>query len=256
MFTRVFVLQCRRFLTSPLFWICSVLLTVVLLINSVVAFDAIPSGADLIYAYEIASTSTEAVVLTFLPSLPFALSYMEEKREHSLRFSYVRHGVGGYVAAKYIAVILSGFGVLLFGSLLYIFVLMWFMPLIDISAGVSEAIGIAILLENKMGGTYLSAVVFCQALSAALFTSFTFFFSMLIRERYTVMVLPYLCYRISLFFQAIFKLDIDFRILLLGIPSSYSPFGGVGKKLLFVLMMLLLIGIFAVKKAERDVLNG
>ena len=130
MFGRTLYLQCRRFILSPIFWICAVIFAVIMIINSNIAIADRAIGADIIYAYNFAAVNTEVVVLSFLPSLPFALSYMEEKKEHSLRLSYIRCAADNYVTAKFIAVVLSGFCVAFIGSLLYSFLLSIIMLLI------------------------------------------------------------------------------------------------------------------------------
>lgn len=255
MFARVVYLQCRRFLLSPVFWICSVLLTVVLVINSNMAIADREIGSDIVYAYDFAVMNTEAVVLSFLPALPFALSYMDEKKEHSLRLAYIRCDVDSFITAKFISVVLSGLCVSFLGNILYFLVMSSVLPVLCKSANISGAYGIDYLLEIGRPYVYLFATMLCQALSASLFTALTFFFSMFIREKYTVMVLPLLCYHIAFLAESL--TDRPFlRQYCIDVPNAITPVGVVGKKLVFVLIVCLLVWVVSVKKAERDVLNG
>ena len=91
-----------------------------------------------------------------------------------------------------------------------------------------------------------------------LFTGLTFFFSLFFRGRYTVMVLPFLCFRLLSFLYSILKIDnlyFNPRYWLIETnPHSLTAIGEVGAKIAFVAVILLAIGLIAVKKAERSML--
>ncbi|MBR4941626.1 MAG: hypothetical protein IKZ19_06465, partial [Clostridia bacterium] len=147
------------------------------------------------------------------------------------------------------------FCVAFIGSLLYSFLLSIIMPVCQISAINYPVYGLEHLLEIGRPVVYLLGVILCQALSAAFFTGFTFLFSLFIREKYTVMVLPFLTYEISLLAESFLGLNLIYRYCV-WVPEAYSPMGVIGKKLIFVFISLLLVCIAVVRKAERDVLNG
>ena len=256
-FRRLFFSQCRRVVASPIIWCCVFVFTAVLFVNSAIVF--LNDNPSVIYAFDgFATLNLEAVVLSMLPSLPFALSYLDERRERSLRFSYVRCGVEPYIWAKYLAMLLSGFCVVILGSLIYCAILCIWMPLVGDYSG-EGAIGMYAVWENGRPLLFLFWRIVCLGVSGALFTGLTFFFSLFFRGRYTVMVLPYLCYQMLSFLYSILKIDNLFfypRYWLLETnPYMQTATGEVGAKVVFVAVILLVVGFVAVWKAERSMLR-
>lgn len=253
MYVRVFTGQFFRAVLSPVFWLCTVLFSAVLLINSGIAF-ADPTS-DVISAYTLSVLNSEPVAMSILPALPFALSYMEERKERSLRLAYIRCGVYEYISAKYASVVFSGFCVAAVGCIWYFCVLSAFMPFAERSLAIRESVGLNLLLEHGRPLVYLICVTFCQCASAAVFTAMTFVASMTVKGKYTAMVMPYLFYVMLTLFDALFNLNLNLRRVFLDMPIGYTPFGQVTKKLVFVLSALAVLWLVAVRKGEGDILN-
>lgn len=248
---RIFSGQCQRVFGSFVFWLCVVIFAALLVFNSTMTLFY---GGDVLYAFDFATLNLEALALSILPSLPFALSYYEEKRERSLRFSYIRSGTAEYITAKYLTVIFSGFLVVFLGFLLFTAVMSAFVPLYgELSQG--DEIGLKLLISRGRYLEYIFLFSLCYGMSGALFSGITFLCSFFIRGSYTVMVMPYIGYRMMLFLKAVLKIPVEPRSWFIDFPMALTPAGTVLKKLVFVSVILLVIGFTAVWKAERSALR-
>lgn len=253
-FLRVLLLQLRRALLNPVFFAAVGIFAAAVTVPG--SFVLRGEFADVVYAFDFSLMSMSTLVITMLPLLPFALSYQSERREHSLRFYYVRVGVAEYTFAKFIATVAAGFCVVFLGYALYIGVLSIFFPL-NIAEASHSHNSFTVFFEEGKYFLYLLCRVYGYSTSGALCAGLGLWFSTYIREKYVTVILPFFAYMLLLFvFQQI------------GVPHEFyptewlltemdlgTPMLSIVVKTVIVLGVLSIACFDTVRHVERSALN-
>lgn len=248
-FLRLARMQCRRAVISPAFVVTALICAAVLVLNSVGAFDGTTSVT---YLYMYAMLDINVFIICILPILPFGTSYAQEWQEKSVRFYLVRTGALEYAAAKFLAAVISGFLVVFLGFGLYTGVMLIWFPLGG-NPGIRDSL--TPLLKQNKTGLYLFSRVLGYGLSGALFSGLAIWFSTMFEERYAVLIMPFLAYKLlELILFVIFP---QFATVwwFLGVPGGATPFLAVLQKLLFTGFALFLLCYGTVTRIERRVLG-
>lgn len=254
MFCRILRIQFKRAIVSPVFLISSVLFGLGMIFNSAEVVKG--SYPSVIATFDLSSSGMGDVCLSILPVLPFALSLADERNERSLKFNYVRSSVWNYITAKFIAVIGSGFLVVVLGYCLFFAVMGVRFP-INTNGSLSSTAASALVDQGRYF-TYLAVMTFNYALSGALFAGLALLYSSFLKGKYALVLLPYLTYDILNHVNAFAMrlLDSQYSLLnpyswMIGTVSSNSVIGMVGIKLTCIACVLSVAFFVSEYMAER-----
>ncbi|MBE6938796.1 MAG: hypothetical protein E7460_09715 [Ruminococcaceae bacterium] len=251
-------LQCRRAILSPVFAVAVTVFGLAMVVNSAeVVKGAYPS---VVSAFDLSVAGMADFCFVILPVLPFALSYGDERVERSLKFNYIRAGVWDYFLAKYLAVLVSGFLVVVLGYCLFFGIMRIRFPLNTVgSLGTSAA---SFLADAGRSGIYLLIMTLNYGLSGALFAGLAFTFSVFIRVRFVTVLLPYVVFDLLNHLNAVIigVLGVNYSRFdptswMLYTVAANSPVGMLGKKALYISVVLLAAFCIAYARAERRELN-
>ncbi len=257
LFLRVFVLQLRRALHTPTFWSAAVLFMIALLLNSAGPLkENVREFTSIIYLLGYSNLQIAVVALGVMPILPFSLSFLQEKREKSIRFQAIRCGLPTYIVTKYLAVLLSGFCVVVAGYLFFILTLSFFFPMYignESGAGLS----LDIWLSMKRPEMYVIGFIYHKGLSGMMFAGLGFFASTFLEDKFSAIMMPYLAYLIAALSSALFRFSYryDITLWLIELPFASTPIVSLLLKTLAVGLLLIGLGFASKRLIERGMLN-
>jgi hypothetical protein len=258
LFARFFWLQCRRFMSSIAFWLAVVIFAIVLLLNSVGEMEN-SDYVSVVYLFFYSMLQIKVLVLGVLPILPFGLSYLQERSEKSIRFFTIRSGLVAYVAAKFLAILLSGFLVVAMGFVLYGVTLSFFFPLYKGTSGGAGGT-LEMWLESGRPVLYLAGYIYSYALTGALFSGLGFLFSTMTDDHFSAVMMPYLLYMVVALAVPLLHIPYQYSVTpwFLDFPyldSAPTPVATLLAKTFSVGVALLVIGLYAFLRIERRLSN-
>lgn len=257
----------QRAVFSYRFLICTLLVAILVTAGScIMLLDVAGANQDIIslIIWGLRGNGIEMLNLCIFPLVPFSLSFAMEWKEHSYLFYISRVGTERYILSKMIISAISGFLVLFIGVSLSVSWLKLLIPSFDLTAVPNGDFFYTVFFER--GQVVLGYFVFIlnYSLIACLTTTCAVWFSTYVPNPLVVLAAPLLInftlirisdiYKIEgvfdkyIFFNPLFWINTDY-------PTT-SPIKQLGYRIGNVLLLSLIMGFFAVRKAKRRVLNG
>ena len=254
---RIFYTLWRRLWTSPGIYIAVILAALTMFSLKFGAQPLYPDIASQLNGSFAGNSGVFTFVLCILPAFPFAMVYTQDENSGMLWNWSIRAGIRGYARAYYLITVLSGFLVIVIGGVLFILLMVLSgSPFLIDGTGKYLDFGIFLIEENPV--LFVVFQLVNGAMGGAIIAGLAAMIGAFIPNRFVVYAAPLVIYMLAVRLLGSHSLPYYLNVtnLLQGAFNAPTPFGALGIKLAYLVILGGTFGLLTLWKIERRQKNG